>query len=258
MVDRRRIWLTGASSGIGAQMAEVLLSGGARLALTARTLEPLRVLSDRYPGQVLLVPGDLTDSVQVREIGKRIAQAWGALDTVILNAGTCEYVDARQFDAALVERVVRTNLLASSYCIEAALPLLRAGRTPHLVGVASAVTYLPMPRAEAYGASKAGLRYLFESLRIGLSPENIDVTAISPGFVDTPLTERNDFPMPLSWPADKAAKHIFAKLEKRPLEIAFPALFIATLWPLSKLPNRAQLIIGKRMLRSPPPKKDDL
>lgn len=64
--------------------------------------------------------------------------------------------------------------------------------------------------------------------------------------------------MPLSWPADKAAKHIFAKLEKRPLEIAFPAMFIATLWPLSKPPNRAQLIIGKRMLRSPPPKKDDL
>lgn len=177
---------------------------------------------------------------------------------MILNAGTCEYVDAKQFDASIVEHVVRTNLLASSYCIEAALPLLRAGRAPHLVGVASAVTYLPMPRAEAYGASKAGLRYLFESLRISLSPENIDVTVISPGFVDTPLTERNDFPMPLARSADKAARHIFAKLDKRPLEIAFPAMFIATLWPLSKLPNRAQLIIGKRMLRSPPPKKDDL
>ncbi|MGY2498675.1 SDR family NAD(P)-dependent oxidoreductase, partial [Klebsiella pneumoniae] len=85
--------------------------------------------------------------------------------------------------------------------------------------------------AEAYGASKAGLRYLFESLRIDLSPEGIDVTVVSPGFVDTPLTERNDFPMPLSWPADKAARHIFGKLAKRPLEIAFPALFIATLWP---------------------------
>ena len=177
---------------------------------------------------------------------------------MILNAGTCEYVDAKQFDASIIEHVVRTNLLASSYCIEAALPLLRAGQTPHLVGVASAVTYLPLPRAEAYGASKAGLRYLFESLRIDLSPEGIDVTVVSPGFVDTPLTERNDFPMPLSWPADKAARHIFGKLEKRPLEIAFPALFIATLWPLSKLPNRAQLIIGKRMLRSPPPHKDNL
>ena len=81
---------------------------------------------------------------------------------------------------------------------------------------------------------------------------------VSPGFVDTPLTARNDFPMPLSWPADKAARHIFAKLQNRPLEIAFPALFIAALWPLSKLPNRAKLIIGKRMLRSPPPRKDNL
>lgn len=67
----------------------------------------------------------------MREIGERIAQVWGSLDTVILNAGTCEYVDAKQFDASIVEHVVRTNLLASSYCIEAALPLLRAGRAPH-------------------------------------------------------------------------------------------------------------------------------
>ena len=88
----------------------------------------------------------------MREIGKRIAQAWGALDTVILNAGSCKYVDVRHFDAALVERVVRTNLLASSYCLESALPLLRAGVRPHLVGVVSSVTYWPLPRAEAYGA----------------------------------------------------------------------------------------------------------
>ena len=254
----RRYWLTGASSGIGAALAVELLDSGAHVALSSRTQGPLDALALRYPGQVLVVAGDLTNSQTVREIGERIREVWGSLDTVILNAGTCEYVDARQFDASIIEHVVRTNLLASSYCIEAGLPLLRAGRTPHLVGVASAVTYLPMPRAEAYGASKAGLRYLFESLRIGLSPENIDVTVISPGFVDTPLTERNDFPMPLSWSADKAARYIFAKLNKRPLEIAFPAMLIATLWPLSKLPNRAQLIIGKRMLRSPPPKKDDL
>lgn len=254
----RRYWLTGASSGIGAAIAEELLGSGAQVAVSARSKAPLEQLAARFPGQVLVVAGDLTNSQTVREIGEHITAVWGALDTVILNAGTCEYVDARQFDASIVEHVVRTNLLASSYCIEAALPLLRAGNTPHLVGVASAVTYLPLPRAEAYGASKAGLRYLFESLRISLSPEGIDVTVISPGFVDTPLTERNDFPMPMNWPADKAARHIVTRLEGRPLEIAFPALFIAALWPLSKLPNRAQLVIGKRMLRSPPPKKDRL
>ncbi|MCF4996962.1 SDR family NAD(P)-dependent oxidoreductase [Pseudomonas syringae] len=252
----RRYWLTGASSGIGAALAEEILKSGAHLAVSSRQTAPLKVLSQRYPGQVLVVPGDLTNSQTVREIGEQIREVWGSLDTVILNAGTCEYIDARQFDASIIEHVVRTNLLASSYCIEAALPLLRAGIAPHLVGVASSVTYVPLPRAEAYGASKAGLRYLFESLRIDLADEGIEVTVVSPGFVDTPLTAKNDFPMPLSWPADKAARHIFHKLKDRPLEIAFPALFMAALWPLSKLPARVQLAVGKRMVRRPPPLRD--
>ncbi len=212
----RRYWLTGASSGIGAALAVELLNSGAHVALSSRSKGPLEALAQRYPGQVLVVAGDLTNSQTVREIGEHIGVVWGSLDTVILNAGTCEYVDARQFDSSIIEHVVRTNLLASSYCIEAALPLLRAGQTPHLVGVASAVTYLPMPRAEAYGASKAGLRYLFEALRISLSPENIDVTVISPGFVDTPLTERNDFPMPLSWSAAVLSSIPFRRSRSRP------------------------------------------
>ena len=250
MADGRRIWLTGASSGMGAHMAEELLKSGARLALTARTLAPLKALSDRYPDQVLLVPGDLTDRPQVREIGNRITQLWGALDTVILNAGTCEYVDVRHFDATVIERVVRTNLLATSYCLESALPLLRAGSRPHVVGVVSSVTYWALPRAEAYGASKAGLRYLLQSLRIDLAQEGIDVTLVSPGFVDTPLTEKNDFPMPMRWPAHKAARHICQRLQKRPLEIAFPTLFIATLRLLASLPKRLQVALGRRLART--------
>jgi len=252
----RRYWLTGASSGIGAALAEEILKTGAHLAVSSRQVAPLKVLSQRYPGQVLVVPGDLTNSQTVREIGEQIATDWGSLDSVILNAGTCEYVDAKQFDATIVEHVIRTNLLASSYCIEAALPLLRRGTAPHLVGMASSVTYVPLPRAEAYGASKAGLRYLFESLRIDLADEGIEVTVISPGFVETPLTAKNDFPMPLSWPVEKAARHIFSRLKERPLEIAFPAMFMAVLWPLSKMPARVQLAIGKRMVRSTPPLRD--
>ncbi|EJM66857.1 short-chain dehydrogenase of unknown substrate specificity [Pseudomonas sp. GM49] len=252
----RRYWLTGASSGIGAALAEEILKTGAHLAVSSRSVAQLKVLSQRYPGQVLVVAGDLTNSQTVREIGEQIAEDWGSLDSVILNAGTCEYVDAKQFDASIVEHVVRTNLLASSYCIEAALPLLRAGTAPHMVAMASTVTYLPLPRAEAYGASKAGLRYLFESLRIDLAPEGIELTVVSPGGFETPLTANNDFPMPLSWPVEKAARHIFEKLKDRPLEIAFPAAFMAALWPLSKLPEQVKLEIGKRMVRSQPPIKD--
>lgn len=250
MIEGRRIWLTGASSGIGAHMAKELLQRGALLALSARTLGPLTELSERFPGKVLLVPGDMTDHLQVREIGMTIAQTWGALDTVILNAGSCEYVDVRQFDARVIERVVSTNLLGSSYCIESALPLLRAGRSPHLVGVVSSVTYWPLPRAQAYGASKAGLRYLLESLRIDMAHEGIDVTLVSPGFVDTPLTEKNDFPMPMRWSAPKAALHICQRLEKRPLEISFPTAFIVILKGLASLPKRLQVAIGKRLART--------
>lgn len=251
----RRIWLTGASSGIGLALAQELLDAGNLLALTARTLEPLQDLSQRYPGQVLLATGDITDIAQVSAIADRIAQEWGALDTAIFNAGTCEYIDSRSFEAAMVERVVRTNLLASSYCIQEALPLLRKGRQPHLVGVASAVTFLALPRAEAYGASKAGLRYLFEALRLDLASENIDVTVVSPGFVDTPLTQKNDFPMPMRWPVGKAAKHIAQKLARtrRPLDIAFPAAFIFSMQLIALLPARLRFAIGKRMARSSTP-----
>lgn len=246
----RRIWLTGASSGIGAALAELLLQRGHRLALSARTVEPLRALAARYPGQVLVAPGDLSDAAQVRAIGERIAQLWGALDTVILNAGTCEYVDVQAFEAAMIERVVRANLFSASYCIEAALPLLRLGREPHLVGIGSSVTYLPLPRAAAYGASKAGMRYLLEALRLDLAAEGIAVTLVSPGFVDTPLTQKNDFPMPMRWPVDKAARHIAERLEQRPFEIAFPGPFIAILRLLAHLPKRLQVAIGTRMART--------
>ena len=191
----------------------------------------------------------LWESCEVREIGKRIAQAWGALDSVILNAGTCEYIEVQQFDSALIERVLNTNLLAASYCIEAALPLLRAGNRPHLVGIASSVTYLALPRAGAYGASKAALRYLLQSLRIDLAAEGIDVTLVSPGFVDTPLTARNDFAMPMRWSARKAARHIHQRLPHRHLEIAFPAPFIFGLKLLSWLPGRLQLALAKRLAR---------
>ncbi|EIK94358.1 putative oxidoreductase [Pseudomonas sp. M47T1] len=252
----RRIWLTGASSGLGEALAEALLQQGAHLALSARSEGPLHLLERRFPGQVLLVPGDLTDHDRVKAIGVEIEQAWGALDSVILNAGTCEYVNAKEFDALIFERVIRTNLFASSYCIEAALPLLRKGIRPHLTDVASAVTYLPLPRSEAYGASKAGLRYLFESLRVDLAQEHIDVTVVSPGFVDTPLTQKNDFPMPMMISAEDAARHIVERLDKRPLEIAFPALFMAALWPLSRLPAKLKLIIGKRMVRQDPMEGD--
>ncbi|MBB4862153.1 NAD(P)-dependent dehydrogenase (short-subunit alcohol dehydrogenase family) [Pseudomonas nitritireducens] len=246
-----RLWLTGASSGLGAALAEQLLAEGHRLAVTARQAAPLHELAERFGDRVLVVPGDIADSGQVRDILQRIEQDWGALDRVILNAGTCEYLEPGAFSAALVQRVLTTNVLGTAHCIEACLPLLRRGAQPHLVVVGSAVTWLALPRAGAYGASKAALRYLLESLRIDLAGEGIDVTLVSPGFVDTPLTRRNDFPMPVLWPAPRAAGHIVARLDSRPLEIAFPRRFVLALRLLGALPASWRLGLGRRLARRP-------
>ncbi|UCL84967.1 SDR family NAD(P)-dependent oxidoreductase [Pseudomonas sp. HS-18] len=246
-----RLWLTGASSGIGAALAERLLAEGHSLAVTARQAAPLQALAQRHGARVLVVPGDITDAGQVREIVRRIEQAWGTLDRVVLNAGTCEYLEPGRFDAALVERVVRTNVLGAAQCIQACLPLLRQGVRPHLVVIGSAVTWLALPRAGAYGASKAALRYLLESLRIDLAGEGIDTTLVSPGFVETPLTRQNDFPMPMIWPVERAAEHIVQRLESRPLEIAFPRAFVLILRLLGALPSRWRLGLGRRLARRP-------
>lgn len=167
----------------------------------------------------------------------------------VFNAGTCEYLEPGHFDPALVERVVRTNLMGVSNCLAAALPLLRAGKRPHLVVVGSSVTWLALPRAGAYGASKAAVRYLVESQRIDLAREGIDVTLVSPGFIDTPLTRRNDFPMPQMWSAERAAQHIAKRLPRRPLEINFPGLFTWGLRVLGALPPRLRLALGLRLAR---------
>jgi short-subunit dehydrogenase len=244
--------LTGASNGIGAALAEEILKAGAHLAVSSRSLAPLKALSQRYPGQVLVLAGDLTNGQRVREIGEQIAQEWGSLDTMILNAGTCEYVDTHQFDASIIEHIVRTNLLVSSYCIEAARPLLQAGTAPHLVGMASSVTWLPLPWAESYGDSKAGLHHLFESLRGEVSAENIEMTVVSPELIDMPLSNRTS--EYLDWSADDAARYLFDMLKHRPLEFPLPELLMPVLWPLSPQLDRTGLAIDERA--SIPPIED--
>jgi len=246
-----RCWLTGASSGMGAALALHLLEQGHQVALGARRADKLTALAERFPDQVLLAVGDIDQPGQVARIAEQIEHAWGALDQVILNAGTCEYLEPGHFDPALIDRVIRTNLTGTSLCLAAALPLLRHGQRPHLVVMGSSVSSLALPRAGAYGASKAALRYLVESLRIDLVGEGIDVTLVCPGFVDTPLTRRNDFPMPQLWSAARAAAHIIARLPHRPLEIAFPATFTLVLRLLGALPARWRLKLGRRLARQP-------
>lgn len=253
---RRRIWLTGATSGIGRALARELLDQGHLVALSGRSESKLAALCTGRDN-ALPVPLDITDSDAVATAGRHLGDLFGHLDVAILNAGSCEYVDARHLDTALVERVFAVNFFGTLHCVQAALPLLRQAREldarPLLAATSSASAYLALPRAEAYGASKAALSHFLESLRLDLASERIHISLIHPGFVATPLTERNDFPMPMRISAEEAANEIIAGLEKRRLDIHFPRRFTYGLRLLGLLPPVLRFSLGKRWVRKPAP-----
>jgi len=230
----RKIWITGASSGIGRALAKELAWRGASLAITARNRQALLTLQEEIriimgsefnELRVLCLDFDVTDREANHAAVARIRECWGELDIAFFNAGTAEYIDINHFDAEIFERSMRTNFLSMIYGIEAVLPLLRGRRGTQLGGMSSTVSFGGVPRAEAYGASKAAIRNMLQALRVHLVHQGIQVFSVCPGFVRTPLTDKNDFPMPMRIEAEEAARIIANGIAKRKAEITFPKIF---------------------------------
>jgi NAD(P)-dependent dehydrogenase (short-subunit alcohol dehydrogenase family) len=217
------IWVTGASSGLGRSLALRLAGGGATVIASARNQQALDELATQHRN-IHPLAIDITDQAACDALPARMAEITPHLDQAILNAGACEYLDFPDPDWEAARRVMEVNFFGTVNCVKCALPLLRKSHAnrAHLVVVASQVTAAPFPRAEAYGASKAALQYFFDSLRLDLAREDIDVSVVNPGFVDTPLTRRNDFAMPFLMDVEEAARRIASKLQARPRRYAFP------------------------------------
>jgi len=236
------ILITGATSGIGKQLAMDYQGEGHQVWALGRNEEILNDLSARG---MLVGKVDLND----RQRSLDWFATLSSIDLAILNAGTCEYIDMPYFDSEKVIRVMRANVESMAISIEGVLPALRKGTLPHLVGVGSSAAFLPLPRAEAYGSSKAAVGYMLETLRIALVRENIDVSLICPGFVKTPLTDRNDFPMPFRISTEEASRIIRKGIAGRKPEIHFPKRFTWLLKMLSFLPTALWLRLAGRMIQ---------
>lgn len=235
------VWLTGAGTGIGLELARGLLAEGHSLVVTGRRREPLEQLAIAgSESRLTVAPADTTSAEDLKRVAETLAEQ-GPLTLAILNAGTCEYVDVANFSSDVVATNIETNVLGTARCIEMVLPLLRQARSQGLpatlVIVSSSAWWFPFARAEGYGASKAALTYLAQSLRADLAAEGIEVVVVSPGFVRTPLTDRNDFPMPGLIDADAAAARILEGLRKGRRNIEFPRRFTWTLRALGNLPQ---------------------
>ncbi|MDX2164709.1 MAG: SDR family NAD(P)-dependent oxidoreductase [Gammaproteobacteria bacterium] len=245
MTKTLRVWITGASSGIGRAVALEMAKRNYQLVISGRNQVNLQELATLTQAEI--VPFDVTDKSANLAAAAKIKEMLGGIDIVFLNAGNCEYIDIKQFDSDIIERMIKTNFLSMAYGVEAALPLLRNSSAPHLVAMSSSVAYFGLPRAEGYGASKAAIRSFFQSLRIDLMPEKIPVSIVLPGFIKTPLTDKNDFPMPQRISAENAAKKIVDGIEAKKQEIITPYFFPLFLRILGCLPSRLASFLVHKM-----------
>jgi short-subunit dehydrogenase len=235
-ISGARIWVTGASSGIGAALARELADRGASVAISARNADRLREVAG---GRMHVEPLDVTDRAATVAAGAAVREALGGLDAAVLNAGTWSRFRPEHWDSEAFADQLQTNLMGTVHALEAVVPTMIAEGRGRIVGTASVAGYRGLPGAEAYGATKAALLNLLEALRGSLGPHGIVVQSVAPGFVRTPMTDRNTFPMPFMVSPEEAARAIADGMAKDKAEIVFPLPMMLVMKLARLVPVRA-------------------
>ncbi|SMF53507.1 Short-chain dehydrogenase [Tistlia consotensis] len=202
------VWITGASSGLGRALARQLAGQGRTVVASARSADRLDALAAEaagLPGRVATWPLDITDRAAVAEAVAGIEAAHGPIAQAVLNAGTHRPTPAAGFSSADLRALVELNVFGTAHCLEALMPVLSARRCGRIAVVASMAGWCGLPTAGGYALTKGGLVRLCEALRPELARRGVVLQVVSPGFVRTPLTDRNDFAMPFLMEPDAAA-----------------------------------------------------
>ena len=235
-------WITGASSGIGAALAEKLAARGWRVAVTARSRDALAKLAARahaHPGEIRVYEGDTTDAVRMADIVSDIEMEMGPIALAVLNAGIYLPVDGLAPSLDDFRRSFDVNLTGTANTLVPLISVMRERQRGQIAVVASVAGYGGLPTSAAYGATKAGLINMAQALKFDLDRVGVRVQVVSPGFVDTPATKSNPFPMPFLMPVDQAADRLVAGLARKGIfEITFPRRFTWQLKALQFLPYR--------------------
>lgn len=243
----KTVWITGASSGIGRQLALDLARMGVTVAVSARSAEALAALADEN-ANIHCYPLDVTNLDACRKTAKSIETGIGPVDLVIAAAGIWIIRDVENFSAEDSARAMRVNYEGAANVIDAVLPSMKASRAGHIAPIASVAGYRGIPRAVTYAPSKAALICMAETLRPDAARHGIKVQIVNPGFVRTPMTDVNDFPMPfLMEPAD-ASQRIIAGLNSSRFEVVFPKRLTLIMKLLRLLPYSLYFWLMQRLV----------
>ena len=251
-LQHRVIWITGAGKGIGRALALKCAEEGYTVAASARTVSDLAALeaeTETMPGQVHAFPLDITITPWVATILVDIETTLGQIDLAVLNAGTHLPTPISDFTPETVRALFEINVMGTVNCLYALLANRKARQGCHIAVVASLAGYRGLPKASAYGATKAALINMCESLMPECRQFGISLALINPGFIKTPLSDKNDFPMPFLISAEDAATRIFNSFKKTRFETTFPARISFGMKALRLLPYKLYFAITRRMSR---------
>lgn len=244
------VWITGASSGIGEALALHLARNGHRVAISARHGDTLEAVAARAPaGSITGFPVDVTDAGALSATVAAVERAMGPIRCAVLCAGTYKPTAAARFDAAEGRRQIDVNLVGTLNTLDPLLATMLDRGEGHIAIVASLTSRFGLPQAGVYGATKAALVNLAQALRVECRPRGVTIQVVNPGFVRTPLTDRNDFPMPFLVPVERAAAIIARGLAGDRFEIAFPWQMAWATRLLAMLPYRLAFALTRRMVR---------
>jgi short-subunit dehydrogenase len=233
--EGKNIWIIGASSGIGYALAVELSAQGARLSLSARSKDKLDTLNAILGGQHYVIPCDVSDSVSVQKSFQEVDQNLSNIDHIIFMAAV--FAPGNLISSSLedIHQSLAVNVGGAMNVVHTSVPHLKEGSQITLCG--SVAGYRGLPNGQPYCATKAAIINLAESLKIDLASKRIDVKVINPGFVRTPLTDKNDFKMPMIIEPEAAAKIIAQELQSKKFEIHFPKRFTFIMKLLRIIPS---------------------
>ena len=236
-MNKKTIWITGASSGIGEASARKFAKEGWKVIISARRVELLEKLSTNE--NIFSYPLDVTDSVKAKEVFKKIIEDHGQVDLCIFSSGTYERKSEKELDVQNIRHVIEVNFLGVINCVSAVEKYYKDKNNGHIAIVSSPVGYRGLPKSSGYTPSKAALNNFTQGIYFDFKKFNVKVSLITPGFIKTALTDKNEFKMPFLKSTDYAAEEIYNGLvKKNSFEIIFPLPIKIIYKIIQILPNK--------------------
>jgi len=248
----KTVLLTGASSGIGFALAHLLAREKVNLILIARRIDKLNELKlslENYSSNILTFKCDITKKDEVQNAFEKIKNIFGFVDVAILNAGVGHRTKVTNYKSELAEDTFGVNVLGMIYWIEQLLPDYLKKKKGTIVGVSSLADNRGFAGSGFYSASKAAASIYLEGLRVELKKYNIKVITVKPGFVKTPMTDKNEFPMPMMLSAEKAAKKILRGIKREKRIIQFPLPIVLSSKIIGMLPGSVYEFLADKFFK---------